>query len=385
MVLIHEVAPREIAGRDMILRVNMQHQAAAYAALQVLDGGAVDRVYCDYHDDFVVRRRSAGRVSYHFFQVKTKGKLNHQWSLSEVFALKKRQATDDDSLHAVKESFAGRLIHHSIVFGDSCDEVTLLSNVHFSDDVEDSVAELSNGAPSKKLAQFFLEQFNSIFQVNFDDAVKLKAVRKLTLLPGVKYIGDEQTDFATAARYAIHHYSEIDLEQRETIEIASNLVSLVNRKSCSKLANITPLQLDDHVGVGIDDLLSVLSISKEAYYALKDGEDPKALKTASFIQRKLKAAGVTESMIEFASVQKVQWDIWLRNARHTYPEFDLNFLLQRIDEIRSAWLSHGGEMTYLNSLITTASEEGPAKSFPSLDKNLIFGGVIAAWVRSASA
>src|SRR6185295_16849069 len=94
---IHATPPRETAGRETVLRFRMQFQAAAYAALEILVGGEVDRVYCDYQDDFVVRRSVAGVVEYHFFQVKTKGKANQQWDVAEVFALKKTGALDTEA------------------------------------------------------------------------------------------------------------------------------------------------------------------------------------------------------------------------------------------------------------------------------------------------
>ena len=97
MASIHDIAPREVVGRETTLRFSMQHQAAAYAALEVLESGDVDRIYCDYHDDFVVRRRSPDGPNYHFYQVKTKSKANHLWSLREVFELKKSgQKADKD-------------------------------------------------------------------------------------------------------------------------------------------------------------------------------------------------------------------------------------------------------------------------------------------------
>jgi hypothetical protein len=192
-------------------------------------------------------------------------------------------------------------------------------------------------------------------------------------------------DFAVAAREAIFRYSEIDLEHHEASEIAAGLVSLVGRKSIVSLEGLTPDKLDDTVGVGLSDLLAILSISSEAYHALLAGDDPKVLKTASFIQRKLKAAGATDSMIEFASQQKVQWDIWLRNARHAYLEFNLNFLLQRIDELRADWLAKGGQFQHLYNLIEAACEEMQVKEFATLNKELVTGGVIAAWVRKESA
>jgi len=94
MDIIHEKAPRETVGRETTNRFRMQFQAAAFAALEILRGKEVDRVYCDYHDDFVVRRNVGGSIEYHFFQVKTKGRANQQWKIDEIFSLKKRENLD---------------------------------------------------------------------------------------------------------------------------------------------------------------------------------------------------------------------------------------------------------------------------------------------------
>ena len=116
--IILDKVPREIVGRDTVTRFRMQFQAAAYAALEILSGKEVDRVYCDYHDDFVVRRTVDGVVEYHFFQVKTKNKANQQWDVDEVFALKKTGALDTaEKLEAIRKSIAGKLFLHTIEFG----------------------------------------------------------------------------------------------------------------------------------------------------------------------------------------------------------------------------------------------------------------------------
>ena len=117
MDVIHDKTPRETAGRTTVARFRMQFQAAAYAALEILSGKDVDRVYCDYHDDFVVRRTIAGVVEYHFFQVKTKGKANQQWDVAEVFSLKKKGALDtEEKLEAIRNSIVGKLfIHLSLI------------------------------------------------------------------------------------------------------------------------------------------------------------------------------------------------------------------------------------------------------------------------------
>lgn len=116
MEIIHEIAPRKPSARRLN-RFRMQFQAAAFAALEILSGKDVDRVYCDYHDDFVVRRNLGGSIEYHFFQVKTKGRANQQWTVGEVFALKKKGNLDtEEKLAAVRESIAGKLfpVHDSL-------------------------------------------------------------------------------------------------------------------------------------------------------------------------------------------------------------------------------------------------------------------------------
>lgn len=385
MTTVHDVLPREVAGRLMISRVQMQFQAAAFACLEILIGRDVDRVYCDYHDDYVVRRANGSSVSYDFYQVKTKGKRNHQWTASEVFSIKKRgQQVNLESLAAVRDSFAGKLLIHSITFGSNCRSVTLQTNVQFDDDVEQIANEFAKGIPTQAVAVFLLTQFAQIFREasSYSQANVLDVLRKFCLAPGAIHIGEDIASFTSAARDAIHRYSEIDLNRQEMDEIASGLVQLVQQKSFAKvLTTMTPAELDNVAGVGIDDLLGILSISKEAYRALLAGADPSALKNASIIQRILKNAGASERMTEYWSQLKVRWDVWLRGARHTYLGFDLNFLLERIDEVQSEWLRGGGAVATLQTNIEKLRDEPLVQRFPTLDRELILGGVVAALVR----
>lgn len=386
MPTIHEVKPREVSGRDTILRFTMQHQAAAYAALEVLDGGEIDKIYCDYHDDFVVRRQSSGAAIYHFYQVKTKEKANYQWSFREVFALKKSgQKSDGESLKAVQNSFAGKLLLHALTFKSACREVTLLTNVHFSDEVEIAVKEIKSGIPTSKAICFLIENLGDIFEVELGREAAIEIAQKLSLQANVSYIGDQQKKFALEAREAIFKYSEIDLSHGEASEIAAGLVGLVQKKSIASLQGLNPSQLDDAVGVGLNDLLSILSISPKTYGALVAGEDPKALRTASFIQRRLSGVGASDAIIEYASQKKVDWDIWLRTARHTYPEMDINFLLEKISEIRSKWLRSGGDFSDLREEIVSYMSSPAVQSIPQLNNELLLGGIMADWVRKESA
>jgi len=82
--------PREQKGRDTFSRYKAQVRSAAMASLSILEGKEIDRVYCDLHDDFVIRKKDDQGFSYIFYQVKTKGKQNHNWALNELFGLKSK-------------------------------------------------------------------------------------------------------------------------------------------------------------------------------------------------------------------------------------------------------------------------------------------------------
>lgn len=86
---LHEIPPREVAGRDTVARFQAQFRGAAVACLRILDQKGPDRVYCDFQDDFVTREQVDGLPVYHFIQVKTKAARKYQWTRSDLFGLAK--------------------------------------------------------------------------------------------------------------------------------------------------------------------------------------------------------------------------------------------------------------------------------------------------------
>lgn len=381
---IHDTPPRETAGRETILRFGMQFQAAAYAALEILSGSEVDRVYCDYLEDFVVRRSSPDGVNYHFFQVKTKDRLNKQWTLLEIFSLRQRGAIGSgEKLEKVRDSIAGKLFAHTITFGDLCRAVTILSNVHFDDAVLNALTDLQAGGSGKKPVAELIERFGEIFAPGHDLTPEaLKSARaKLGVAPAVDHIGESLDRFTSAARTAIWTHSEIDLRPQEVDEIARSLVGLVMSKSCTRISGLSKQQLEQATSVGLKELLEVLSISTPVYETLRSGEDPKAIKSASILQRQLKQAGATDSMVETASRLKVEWDIWLRTSRHVYTEMALESLLQEIETTCSNWLLAGGRLADLQKLLSALSGQQWMAVFKSLSEDLLFGAVLSAMVR----
>ncbi|PTQ66853.1 uncharacterized protein DUF4297 [Nitrosomonas oligotropha] len=385
--MLHEVSPREGAGRDTISRFQAQFRAAGYASLEILEGKNIDRVYCDYHDDFVVRHKNGSQYFYHFFQVKTKSKRNHQWSLLEIFGIKKKgQSADRNALDRIRDSFAGKLLIHTINFGESCLRVTLLTNVQFSDDVESMIEDLSKSPISNSKLQFLIKHLCTAFELSspfFESEVEAN-ICKLCLQPGITYLNADGGEFYEQARSAIYKFSEIDLEHSETLEILESLVSLVEKKSSTQvLSSVTEADLDDKAGIGIEELLEILSISKTAYQNLLNGGDSKALKRASIMQRKLSEAGASDAMIEYCTQQKINWDVWLREKRHLATEYDLNFLLEELDQIQKTWAKSGARMGALQTQIDELySSKQNSKLGNSLTKDLLLGGVFSFLVRS---
>lgn len=381
---LHEVVPREVVGRDIIARYQGQFRGAAYECLTLLEGGELDRVYCDYQDDFVTRLNVDGQQIYNFHQVKTKNKLNHQWGINEIFGLyKKKKQT---SIDKIEHSFAGKLLIHTVKFNNSCGNVIFLTNIHFDDDVESCMkACLDNDEENKHYASL-LESFNTAFSKDtpLNEIEVLKAIKKLQLEPNKSYLLPSDENFYAIARDTIFKYSEIDLKKIESEEIINNLVSLVERKSFTKLVlNCDESDLDEIAGICLEDMLDILSISRGAYNLLNDGGDDQAIKSASIIQRLLSQGGASNQMIEYASKCKVNWDIWYREKRHNIPEFDLNFIMDRVETIANNWANKNQSLDELRKEIANLSDDLTEVS-NTLTNELLLGGVFSVIVRNES-
>lgn len=415
--------PRELAGRDTIARFQVQFRAAALECLKILDR-SVTRVYCDVHDDYVSSTSYDSGTLYRFYQVKTKGKRNHLWSGAELIAIAKQrkknspkkkstakmaaksseyqedvaqdplngaiiatpQIVDPEQLANVQGSFLGNLLLHTITFGDACELVTFQTNVGLDDDVEAFAADIQNESPSHPTSVLLANSLSAVYGINpaLSKAQTLSCLRKLRIDPGLGYLAIEDADFEARAHQAIFKYSEIDLTYTESSEIAKNIRELVQRKSCSKLpTKLTSQSLDFLASVDINDLLDILSISKEAYRELTTHDDPKALRSISIIQRKLRQAGLSEKMVEHASRWKVEWDDWYRT--HARTDIHLAMLNEDIHSIYNRWCTQ--ELTFADLQAAINSLHVKVSSTPigaTLTPELLLGGVFAALVKGAS-
>jgi hypothetical protein len=384
--------PREQSGRDSFSRYKAQVKSAAMASLSILEGQDVDRIYCDLHDDFVVRKRNSVGYSYIFYQVKTKGKQNHNWSLNELFGLNsqiKDQIKQDTK--KIKDSFIGKLLLHTVVFDEFCNSVVFQTNIHNGDDVEALFEDIESGSFQNKFSKVLLSRFNSFFpdEITSDftqEEIKAR-LSKLKFETDVQHLKIGDDNFEPLARDKIYQFSEVDLEYTESKEILIKLLELVGKKSSGIISDLTSESIEKFAGISIEDLLSILSISTDAYKYLLKGGDSKAIKSASIIQRTLSAAGAGIEEIEYCSRCKTDWDLWLRKNRHVIPEFELQAIASEIKQLLNGSIQSGGavNLASLNQPIKDLAAQFHSEDrIYDLDLNLILGGIFAELVKGKS-
>lgn len=379
--LLHEVEPREAAGREAIARFAAQFRAAAYMSLAILENGEIDCIFCDFHDDYVVRRRGNLVPLYDFYQVKTKGKLNYQWSQQDVFNIPRKGTPD---IQEISDSFAGKLLIHTIRFGASCRSVVLQTNIQFNDQACEIGDALLKGVSDHKYAKTFFEKFGEIFPegVEFDKSAIHSCLSRFKLEPGSAIADPTGENFLALAKDAVYRFSEVELSYQEFIEIAEKLLALVQRKSLQKICEVDEASLVDAAGVTIYDLLDILAISRAGYESLVKGGDVMALRTASILHRKLKDAGASEQTIDYLCRQKILWDEWLRAKRHIIPEFDANRLMAALHKAGKDWSLSGGELEKLFEIAESFPASSNSVLQNELSRDLILGGILSEITRN---
>lgn len=193
--MLHTKKPREQSGRDSFSRYKAQIRSAGIASLSILEGNEIDRVYCDLHDDFVIRKKDEHGFSYIFYQVKTKGKQNHNWSVSDIFGLQPR-AKKQDPLK-IRDSFIGKLLLHTVVFDCSCHAIVFQTNINNTDDVDELLADIATGTFKDKNSECLISNFNLCFANETTEQLSTEKIKsnlsKLKFETDVQYlkIGDD--------------------------------------------------------------------------------------------------------------------------------------------------------------------------------------------------
>lgn len=334
-MVLHTVVPREQDGRDSFGRYRVQVRSAAIAALQILSGKEIDRVYCDLHDDVVVRKKTISGVFYVFYQVKTRAKLNKNWTLLEVFGIPSSKKKHEDKI--IRESFIGKMLLHSLNFNDQCELVVFQTNIHNDDKIDDLLDDIDCGKYENKHAKILVENFNLIFNEDLeeplDDSKIREVLSKIRFENDRAFLKSDTSLFIPIIRSKLYEFSEIELTQIELDDMTVKLLDLISSKSEGVIKPFNEENIEKSAGVSIDDLLPLLSLSQEAYREIIKGQDPSAIKSTSIIQRTLLNAGGNLDDVTYCSKCKTDWDLWYRTNRHVVAELDLRVIVSRIREV----------------------------------------------------
>lgn len=380
---LHEIDPREQKGRDTIDRFRAQFKAASLESLALLENGEMERVYCDFHEDYVVKHLINSNPKYRFVQVKTKSKLNHQYSILEIFGLKKQPKKSP--IHDLAGSFAGKLLLHVEKFGKSCKSIEICTNVNFDDEVEQIIEEIqSKRPPSKNTATLISETKKLIPSLaTKSDSEAIDFLSHLLLIPRKQILNEEEDVFVSQASSKIYKYSEINLNPIEVRKIIIQLLSLIEERSSTPLSSsITERDLDAKASINLDDMLDILCISRSAYYALKASGDEKAIKSVSILQRMLKRSGYSDSTVDTFAGFKCSWEAWYRTNRHDLLEFRLAIAKEKIVQIASKISTGHVDMnSIVGEISSLTSELRNYLGRQDISEELAFGAVLSELVK----
>lgn len=376
-------ATREHGGRIAIERFRAQFKAAGLESLRLLEDGDMERVYCDFHEDYVVKHVVNSTPRYRFVQVKTNGKLNYQYNILEIFGLKKRPKKA--LIHDLKSSYAGKLLLHVESFGASCQSIEIYTNVNFDDEVEQIIDEIrGTGKLTTNTTNLIAETRKLIASLTSKtDEEVITFLSHLRLSPRKQILNDEEEGFVAQASHQIYKYSEINLTPDEVRQIIVQLLSLIEDRSAVPLAStISEEELNKKASVVIDDVLDILTISRSAYYILKNGGDDKAIKSASILQRVLKRNGFSGETLDVFASFKIQWETWFRTNRHDIPEFRLTIIKQGITQLAKKLATGQVDMNTITPEIATLSVDmNESLTRSDISEELTFGAVLSELVK----
>ena len=345
--------PREQSGRDSFARYRAQVRAAAIASLAILGSGEIDRVYCDLYDDYVVRRNQSGKYRYTFVQVKTRGKQNSNWTVGDLLGINTRAKKPSTKTAAqIKDSFLGKLLAHTATFGVNCEKIVFQTNVNLDDNIIEFLENINSKMFSDKYVSLIINNYNECFKGELKAALVLGDIKicleKLVFETDVSYLKDPCPEFDSKVRKTVFDFSEIDLRPLELDQILLKLLDRVEKKSSGVIKDVNGESIDKLASIGIDDLLEVMTISKEAYTLLSSGNDRKAVKSASLIQRALGIAAQDADTLQYCSTAKMRWDKWQRKSRHYLTPMQRAKILDPINLIIDAHLDWQGQIRLSN-------------------------------------
>jgi hypothetical protein len=338
-----QVEPRERAGAQTGRKFEYQYERTARATLDLLsDSTQHVCVYCDWHDDYVVETGNPP-TRYLFHQVKGRKSSQGAWTFGDFFGvrLKKSKTPAKKAPEVSNEAIVPRMLKHYENFGNNCGGIAFVTNAGLHPDLSGFLEAIGQSPDVASLPPAARIAFDHVARAYASETPPLAAspVDLFTWLKSLVVHTDqghiEEADAALREIAAVvFDYSEIDLGQRQAKVIARQIVEQVRRK-VSHDSTVVPAA-DEHLrrdkGIVVTELLSVLSLSTDAYKALKAGTSSETVRTLSRLQRFCDKHG-WQSHIVAISEYKARWDIWRTIERHNVSGPDFLLLENRANEV----------------------------------------------------
>lgn len=369
---LHELQAEQIGARTGELFEYQYHQAA-HATLLLLDG-EVHRVYCEWHDDYVLETISA---NYDFHQVKTRSKKQGLWHISDFFGTPKKTRAKK-AKPADKTSFFLKMFDTWLQFEASTRASVWVSD-NGLDDAFQALLDHAKKSPSASAAATdatFMYIVDSVSQVRAALTVDtlyrfLRQFRHETALGTVEEL---QACRAMIADRMIE-VSEVDVLYSETRQMMVSLVSMVRKKSHHKAKTpIDPDVLATTKAVTLNELLEILALSPEGYRALKE-TGRQAVRTLSRLHRWCQSLGWPKETIPYVCALKAGWHVWWNANRHVLNPLDELSLRLAVKQILIGQSRPGGTLdTLIQQARLLAQKHAPTlATTPLLTAEVIVG------------
>lgn len=344
-----QVEPRERAGAQTGRKYEYQYERTARAALDLLtDTARHVCVYCDWHDDFVIETGDPP-TRYLFHQVKGRTSSQGPWTFSELFgvSMKKAKAPSKKPATVSEKAVVPRMLLHYANFGDNCAGLAFVTNAGLDPALSEFLETTARSTDVDALPPEARIAFDHVARAYAatNPPLAVSATALFAWIRGLRVHTDEgHIESADAALLEIadvvFNYSEIELGQRQAKQIAREIVSQVRGK-VSHRTTIVPTsddQLRRDKGIVVNELLSVLSLSAQAYEALKAGAGSDTVKTLSRLQRFCEKHGMQKFIVSISQF-KASWDVWRTIERHNVSGADFLLLENRANEVLKGTLT----------------------------------------------
>jgi hypothetical protein len=336
-----QVEPRERAGAQTGRKYEYQYERTARAALDLLTDTAKHVcIYCDWHDDYVIETGNP-LTRYMFHQVKGRTSSQGPWDFREFFGVSLKEGKPSRKPAAANlKAIVPRMLLHYANFGDNCAGLAFVTNAGLDPALSEFLETVARSADVDALPPQARIAFDHVARAYAANApLAMSAADLFAWIRGLTVHTDQgQIESADAALLEIadvvFNYSEIELGQRQAKQIAREIVSQVRGKvaHCTTIVPTSDEQLRCDKGIVVSELLSVLSLSAQAYEALKAGAGSDTVKTLSRLQRFCEKHGMQKFIVAISQF-KARWDVWRTIERHNVSGTDFLLLENRANEV----------------------------------------------------